>query len=84
MDTDLLFRLICAAVVLVMLIYYLKRQRKIASFLFGAFTGTAALLLLNEYGGAIGVTIQLNLFNLAGSAVLGVPFVIFLVIMNFL
>lgn len=84
MNTDLMFRLICGVIIVIMIIYHLRKQKKIMSFLFGAVTGTAALFLLNKYGIYIGVTVQLNLFNLVGSAVLGVPFVVFLTIMNFL
>lgn len=82
MTADNIFKIVCAAVIIIMLIYYIKRERKILSMLFGALTGAAALIILNKYGGVIGVDIPLNLFNLSGSVVLGVPFVICLVILK--
>jgi hypothetical protein len=54
------------------------------SMLVGAVTGGAALFIVNKYGAFIGADVPLNLFNVMGSAVLGVPFVIFIVIMNIL
>lgn len=84
MRTDLIFWLMCAVVVLTMLIYYSRRDRKILSFIFGSFTGMAALFILNRYGGAIGAEIPLNIFNVGGSAVLGVPFVAGLVFLKYL
>lgn len=84
MQTDLIFWLICGIAVLVMLVYYSRRDRKVLSFIFGAFTGTAALFILNRYGGAVGAEIPLNVFNVGGSAVLGVPFVAGLVVLKFL
>ncbi|MCM1507147.1 MAG: pro-sigmaK processing inhibitor BofA family protein [Ruminococcus flavefaciens] len=84
MNTDLVFGAVCTVVVLTMLIYYMRRERKILSFVFGAFTGMTALFILNRYGGAIGAEIPLNIFNVGGSAVLGVPFVAGLVVLKYL
>ena len=84
MSTDLIFMLICGTVVLIMLIYYMKRERKILSFVFGAFTGMVALFIINKYGSAFGADIPLNIFNLSGSAVLGVPFVAGLVLLRYI
>lgn len=84
MRTDLILGLICIVVVLIMLMYYMRRERKVLSFVFGAFTGAAALFILNKYGGFIGADVPLNLFNVSGSAVLGVPFVVGLVILKYL
>ncbi len=84
MQTDLIFLLMCGIAVLVMLVYYSRRDRKILSFIFGAFTGMVALFILNKYGGAIGADIPLNVFNVSGSAVLGVPFVAGLVVLRYL
>ena len=77
-----IFYVFCGAAVLIMAVYYLKRKRKITSALFGAITGAAALILVNRVGGAIGTDIPLNAFNITGSCVLGVPFVICLVILE--
>lgn len=75
---------ICAAVVIFMLIYYMKRERKLLSFFIGALTGLAALMVLNKYGENFGAFVPLNIFNVSASAVLGVPFVIFLAVMSFI
>lgn len=84
MQTDLIFWLICGVVVVVMLIYYSRRDKKVLSFMFGAFTGMVALLIINKYGSVIGADIPLNIFNVSGSAVLGVPFVAGLVVLKYL
>lgn len=84
MSTDMIFRSLCGAVSVIMMIYYFRREKKLLSFLVGAVTGGAALFLVNKYGTIVGIDIPLNLFNTAGSLILGVPFVVFLVIMNFL
>ncbi len=82
MDTETIFRILCGTVAAIMLIYYLRREKKLLSMLTGALTGIAALFIVNKYGGLIGIEVPLNLFDLLGSAVLGVPFVVFTVIMN--
>ena len=84
METETLFYLICVVAVLIMLEYFRRRKRKIISFTFGAVTGFIALVLVNKYGFVIGADIPLNTFNICGSAILGVPFVVCLVIINFL
>ena len=84
MVTETIFRIGCAAVILVAAIYYFRREKKILSLFIGAFTGCAALCIVNKYGSFLGIDIHLNLFNTLGSIILGVPFVVFLVIMNFL
>ncbi len=70
--------------ILVMLIYYIRRRRKFLSAFFGVFSGLAALVLLNKFGGGLGIDLPLNLFNICGSAVLGIPFVALLIIVNIL
>lgn len=84
MQADLIFWTMCTLAVGVMLLYYSRRDRKVLSFIFGAFTGMTALFILNRYGGAIGAEIPLNIFNVGGSAVLGVPFVAGLVVLKYL
>lgn len=84
MDTETIFRIICGVVAAIMMIYYFRREKKLLSMIVGAVTGGAALFIVDKYGGLIGVDVPLNLFNVLGSAVLGVPFVIFVVIMNIL
>lgn len=82
MTSEIIFTVICVLTAFIMLIYYIKRERKLLSFLFGAITGTVALVLLNKYGVCIGINVPLNMFNVSGSVVLGVPFVICLVILQ--
>lgn len=84
MNSHMFFYSICAAAVFIMIIYFMKRKRKFLSFLFGAVTGISALLLINKYGYIIGADIPLNLFNFCGSAILGVPFVVCIVILKYL
>lgn len=84
MKSENIFGIACTAVVIIMVIYYLRRKKKIASLLFGALTGGAALLLINRYGDYLNLDIPLNLFNISGSLVLGIPFVICLVILRIL
>lgn len=84
MNTETIFFLTCAAVVLIMIIYYGKRQKRFSTAIFGTLTGLAALILVNKYGGIIGAELPLNVFNLCGSAVLGVPFVACLIIIKYI
>lgn len=84
MSAEILFAALCAAVLLIMFIYYRKSRRRTARFITGTFTGLAALFLLHHFSYVIGMKIPLNIFNICGSAVLGVPFVIFLVILKFI
>jgi len=63
-----------------MLFYYLRRKKRLSSFLFGSATGLAALILIEKYGMMIGSDIPLNIFNICGSIVLGVPFVVLLAV----
>ncbi len=82
MTEENIFRIVCGAAVLIMLIYYLKREKKLISFLFGAISGAAALIILNKYGGIIGVNVPMNIFNFSGGVVLGVPFVVCLALIK--
>ena len=84
MDSGYIFKILCGIVSVIMIVYYYRRQKKLFSFFIGAFTGSAALFIVNKYGSIIGMDIPLNLFNISGSIILGTPFVLFLVIMNFL
>lgn len=84
MSANVIFLLICAVTVLTMLFYHMKRERRVLSFLFGAVTGFVALVILNKYGSAVGADVPLNIFNISGSAILGVPFVAGLVILKYL
>ena len=84
MNTEVIFTAVCAVLTIIIIIYYSKRPNRVLSVLFGTFTGIASLLLLSRYGRTIGLEAMLNPFNLAGSAVLGIPYVIGIAIMNFL
>lgn len=82
MTTENIFRILCGAAVFIMAVYYIKREHKLRSLIFGGLTGFAALVIINKYGGMIGADIPLNIFNIVGSSILGVPFVICLVILT--
>ena len=84
MSTNMIFAVVCAVIAAIMMIYYSKRPNRILSVLFGGTTGAAALLILCRYGSIVGVNAELNIFNLAGSIVLGIPYVVCIVIMNIL
>lgn len=84
MNADTIFTFLCIAVTAIIIVYYLKREKKLISVLTGTITGIASLFIINRYGSFFSFEIHLNLFNIIGSVILGVPFVVFLVIMNFL
>ena len=82
MDRNMIFAAICCTATVIMSIYYLCRERGVRTVLFGVLTGLTALLILNQYGSMFSTRLPLNVFNVAGSAVLGVPFVIILVLLK--
>ena len=82
MNRNMIFAAICGAVTLIMAIYYLCRERSVKTMMFGALTGGTALLILNQYGSMFSLSLPLNAFNVAGSTVLGVPFVVILVLLK--
>lgn len=84
MNTDLIFWIASIVIMIIMLIYYISRRKKLKTLFFGVFTGLAALFLLNKFGDDFGAYLPLNIFNLCGSAILGVPFVICLVLLKIL
>ena len=84
MNTEIIFSAVCAAVIIIMIIYYYRRINRKSSVFFGVLSGMTALLILCRYGGMAGINAVFNPFNLAGSAILGVPYVIGMIIMNFL
>ena len=84
MDSEMIFEALCIIVVIFMIIYHFRRQKKLISFLIGAITGGAALFIVNKYGTLFSVDTHMSLFNILGCCILGVPFVLFIVIMNFL
>ncbi|MDE6834513.1 MAG: pro-sigmaK processing inhibitor BofA family protein [Ruminococcus sp.] len=80
MNPDIIFIIICSLSVITMFIYYNKRENKILSVIFGAVTGMIALFILNKFN----TDIPLNIFNISGSAVLGVPFVAGIVLWKYI
>ncbi len=82
MNTEIIFTGICIAISIIMLIYYAKRKNCIISVLSGSLSGFLALILVNKYGEVIDTTLQLNAFNTIGSALLGIPFVLCLIILK--
>lgn len=84
MSTEVLFYLICGTAALIMLIYYIRRRRRLVSAFFGVFSGLAALVIMNKFGGLIGGELPLNTFNVCGSMVLGIPFVALMIIIKYL
>ncbi|MDE5765119.1 MAG: pro-sigmaK processing inhibitor BofA family protein [Ruminococcus sp.] len=84
MRTETLFYIICGTAFIAMLLYYIKRRHKVISFIFGSLSGLVTLFLFNKFGYVAGLEIPLNIFNICGSAVLGIPFVAVIIIINFL
>lgn len=84
MSTEMIFYLVCGISAAIMLIYYIKRRRRLISAFFGVFSGLAALFLMNRFGGAIGGDLPLNAFNVGGSMLLGIPFVALMIIIKYL
>lgn len=84
MDSQMIFKALCTIVIIILIIYHFRRQKKFLSVLIGAITGGVALFIVNKYGTLFSVDTPLSLFNISGSCILGVPFVLFIVIMNFL
>lgn len=80
MDSQKIFFIICGFVFLIMLVTYIKKKHRILSFIFGSLSGMTALFLLCKYGSGIGAEVPMNFFNLCGSGILGIPFVVFLAI----
>ncbi|MBQ8180716.1 MAG: pro-sigmaK processing inhibitor BofA family protein [Ruminococcus sp.] len=80
----IIFWSLCCASVVVMMIYYATRLKRLKTVIYGVATGIISLLLINYFGEMIGTSLPLNLFNVSGSIILGVPFVICMVIFNFL
>ncbi len=84
LETNTIFIVGCAAAAAAMVIYYLRNRRNIASFIAGTVSGIVSLFLLEKVSALFSLNIPLNLFNIAGSLILGVPYVVILAIMNFL
>ena len=84
MNTDEIFKIICGIMIVVNGIYFLKCRKKLFSFLLSGILGFAALVLLNKYGLFIGEVPPLNKFNIAGSIILGVPYVVLAAIIKLL
>ena len=76
---EVIFWGIWAVLGLIMLLYYLRRKRRVLSLLVGAGSGLLALLVVH-YGG---ISPVLNPLHLVQSAVLGVPGVILMVVLHF-
>ncbi|MCD8220303.1 MAG: pro-sigmaK processing inhibitor BofA family protein [Ruminococcus sp.] len=66
----------------IMLVYYLRRQHKIRSFLTGAWNGLLALLLVHYGGSLFGYAPALNVLHLLQWIVLGIPGVILMVVLH--
>ncbi len=78
----MIFKICVSFIILITIIYYLKRKRKIISFLIGSITGVSALFLLNKFGEYINYIPPLNLFNIIASGILGIPYVVTLFVIN--
>lgn len=59
--------------ILSLVIFYLRRQKRIRTFLLGSCTGLCVLFLLHFYGDRIGFSPTLNLTNLLTCGIFGIP-----------
>lgn len=80
----MIFKSAVGVIIFIVFVYYMKRKRKLLSALIGGISGFAALLLLNRCGGFIDYKPPLNLFNICGSSILGIPYVLTITILYFL
>ena len=80
---EVIFWGIWAVLGLIMLLYYLRRKRRVLSLLVGAGSGLLALLVVHYGGCLVGISPVLNPLHLVQSAVLGVPGVILMVVLHF-
>ena len=81
---EIFFTGICIAAAAIMTVYHLTRRNKLGSIAGSALTGLTALCILSHFGERFGTDIPLNPFNIAGSSILGVPFLICEVILKIL
>lgn len=79
-ETIIKFTVVVSA--FIMLIFYAKRKNTISSALCGMSGGGAILLLLHFFGGYIGFSPPVSLFNTAVSLALGIPGVIIIAAVN--
>ncbi len=84
METLSAILLLAAAVVGVILLIKLLSApiRKIFKFLINALIGFLMLVVLNFFGSAFGVTLELSLINILVTAILGFPGLILLVLIH--
>ena len=80
---EVIFWGIWAVLGVIMLLYYLRRKRRVLSLLVGAVSGLLALLVVHYGGSLVGISPVLNPLHLVQSAVLGVPGVILMVVLHF-
>ena len=69
---------------IIMLKYYLRRQRRFLSFAVGSLSGLAALWAVCTWGGEIGLFIRADWLTILAAVILGVPGVILVSIVNLL
>ena len=81
---NLLLLTACAAVLRMCIESLHRKTHRLAAFLIGTLSGTAALLLLHFSGGRFGFAPPLTLYTLFVSAVAGIPGVLLLLLMRLL
>lgn len=80
----IVFRVLGIILGLFMLRYYIRRKKRLLSALIGCASGLIALWAVCRWGGDFGIFIRADLFSVATSAILGIPGVIFIIIVNLL
>ena len=74
--SDIIFAGICIAAAAIIIIYHFTRRNRWGSIISSTLTGVSALCLLSHFGSRFGTDITLNVFNIFGSVILGVPFLL--------
>lgn len=67
-----------------MFIFYSKSSKRFTKLIFGAFTGTGSLFLAHWILTSAGYVLSMNLFTFSVAAVMGIPGVLLLSIVQFL
>lgn len=68
-----LYWLLWGTGILILFLFYIRRQQPIRTFLLGSVTGLTVLFLLHFYGESIGFAPELCTTNLLTSSLLGIP-----------
>lgn len=81
-STDVIFAVMCVLCALTVAVYIFTREKRFKAMILSVMTGLFALFILNYFGDKLKVNVPLNTFDVCGSMVLGVPFLIGVILIN--